>query len=523
MNYVMRILLCISNIIYLMLIRIFSLIRYKKPPNIPSITDFLLTISATELAKKIRERKYTSYDVVRTYIERIKEVNPYINAVVDDRYEEALAEAKNCDALLKSGNVDIVALKKQKPLYGVPLTIKEACPVKGLSHTGCTLAHRGRKAIADGEVVTMLRDAGAIPLCVTNSAEMCGGIDTYNFLYGRSYNPYDTRYTTGGSSGGEAALLGAGASLIGIGSDFAGSIRIPGLFCGIFGLKPTSKVIPARDHYPTNENENFHNCLSYGPMTRYADDLRLFMEMISTKSNIDLCLDEPVDWKQTKVYYQQNMGKSFGILSMSPDLEQCILKAADYFSKCGIHTQKIPMEWPASLLEMTIMQFLNVGKVDVLIDINNSKLEKSPMLEMIKAVFGLSHHTMSLLFFTLLQQYYNFPKRRKLHYLQKFKEFQETLQQLLGKNGLLIHPTFRITAPFPELVLGEVGNIPYCALFNVLGFPAVQVPMGLNKDRMPMGVQIIAAPYQDRLCLAAAKELEIAFGGWVPPSIEISD
>ncbi|EFN87923.1 Fatty-acid amide hydrolase 2 [Harpegnathos saltator] len=413
MNYVMRILLCISNIIYLMLIRIFSLIRYKKPPNIPSITDFLLTISATELAKKIRERKYTSYDVVRTYIERIKEVNPYINAVVDDRYEEALAEAKNCDALLKSGNVDIVALKKQKPLYGVPLTIKEACPVK--------------------------------------------------------------------------------------------------------------EVIPARDHYPTNENENFHNCLSYGPMTRYADDLRLFMEMISTKSNIDLCLDEPVDWKQTKVYYQQNMGKSFGILSMSPDLEQCILKAADYFSKCGIHTQKIPMEWPASLLEMTIMQFLNVGKVDVLIDINNSKLEKSPMLEMIKAVFGLSHHTMSLLFFTLLQQYYNFPKRRKLHYLQKFKEFQETLQQLLGKNGLLIHPTFRITAPFPELVLGEVGNIPYCALFNVLGFPAVQVPMGLNKDRMPMGVQIIAAPYQDRLCLAAAKELEIAFGGWVPPSIEISD
>ncbi|XP_014487209.1 PREDICTED: fatty-acid amide hydrolase 2-B-like, partial [Dinoponera quadriceps] len=192
MFYLLRIWIIVINVIYLTLDWIFSFIRYRKPVSIPPLKDTLLTISATELAQKIRDQHCTSYEVVRAYIERIKEVNPYLNAVVEDRYKIALAEAKNCDRLLEAGNVDIEKLKKQKPLFGIPFTVKESIPVKGLSHTGCTLAYKGRKATTDSFAVKMLRDAGAILLCVTNTPEMCGGLDSYNFLHGRSYNPYDT-------------------------------------------------------------------------------------------------------------------------------------------------------------------------------------------------------------------------------------------------------------------------------------------------------------------------------------------
>ncbi|XP_014479786.1 PREDICTED: fatty-acid amide hydrolase 2-B-like [Dinoponera quadriceps] len=146
---------------------------------------------------------------------------------------------------------------------------------------------------------------------------------------------------------------------------------------------------------------------------------------------------------------------------------------------------------------------------------------------MIKAIFGQSHHTMSLLYVALLDhvghRIYS-GKEMLRYYSQGFKEFQQKLQKLLGKNGVLIYPTFRNTAPFPELAFGELPNIVlYSSLVNVLGFPAVQIPMGLNSKGMPMGLQVIAAPYQDRLCLAVAKELETAFGGWVPPSISATN
>lgn len=179
-----------------------------------------------------------SEDVVRAYIQRIREVNPLINAVVEERFAAAIEEAKKADELIASAQT--IWLIKTYPLLGVPFTVKESCALKGAPLTGGSLPRRSVRASVDGEAVANLRASGCIPLLVSNTPEYCLSWESYNHVTGRTLNPYDSRRTAGGSSGGEGALIGAGASLFGVGSDVAGSIRVPSLFNGIFGHKPTA-------------------------------------------------------------------------------------------------------------------------------------------------------------------------------------------------------------------------------------------------------------------------------------------
>ena len=174
------------------------------------------------------------------------QVNPVINAVVDQMFDSALAEAADVDSALTS-HLESISISK-RPLLGVPLTVKEAFGVRGMSHTcgitrraGTRFVHhlfffkpqiRGNieetvfRAKDDAEAVRILREAGAIPLVVSNVPECCLWMETFNNVHGRTNNPYDTRRTSGGSSGGEGALVGAGASVIGLASDTAGQTRV---------------------------------------------------------------------------------------------------------------------------------------------------------------------------------------------------------------------------------------------------------------------------------------------------------
>lgn len=518
-----RIVLSILSVIRA-IFRPILLFLYKKPPSIPPITHSIYTLSATKLAKKIRQREITSYEVVQAYVTRIKQVNPFLNAVVDERFFAAIFEAKDHDEQLKAGKFDIETLEKEKPLYGVPITVKECCAVKGCSHTSGTLPRKGIKADHDAEVVEMLRNAGAIPLCVTNTPEMCAGFDSNNLLYGRTCNPYDTRFSPGGSSGGEGALLGAGASVIGVGSDLAGSIRVPAFLNGVFGHKPTSGLISNIGHLPYTEDKYFQKTLTIGPMTRYAEDLGLLMRVMTLKCNRDLRLDVPVDLKQMKIYYRQNLDRTFGALPMLPEIETCVLKAANHFARYGIRAEKLPIEWPTTIIEIAITGYLNMKEPpQLLIDANNLKNRKNSSVEMMKALFGLSQYTKQMILYAIpLETHFPFTDSEVSQYTKLADEIRQKLLDLLGDNGVFIYPTYR-NSLMSQLVTCEISTIAYCAIFNIMNFPAVHVPMGLNREGMPIGVQVIAAPYQDRLCLAVAKELEMAFGGWVPPSSSMRD
>ncbi|XP_044598793.1 fatty-acid amide hydrolase 2-B-like [Cotesia glomerata] len=491
-----------------------------KPASIPPSTDSLFDLTACELAKKIRLGQISSESVVEAYIERITEINPYLNAVVDDRFEDALREARHCDKMLEAGVVTPMQLQLEKPFYGVPFTVKESCSLKGLSYTAGTLALSGVKADGDSLVVKNMREAGAIPLCVTNTPELCFGFECTNPLYGTTVNPYDRRKTAGGSSGGEGALLGAGASIIGVGSDLSGSIRIPALFNGVFGHKPTPGIVPMEEYLPTVENNGFSQYGTFGPMTRFAEDLHMVLKVMTKNCKTNLRLDEPVDVKKLHVYYLEDIDNNFGVSSVDEDIRQSIRLAAQYFESCGAKISKPVIEELSDGCEIGAVKLFSWSSLPpILMHPDDPKIKVNPFLESIKAILGCSSHSISSIFVAIVREMNGFvPESRFSLYEEKYETLQKKLLTILDENSVLLFPTFVSSAPaVGQCALLTISGV-FCILCNILRLPATHVPMGLNKQGLPIGFQVIAAPHQDRLCLAVAKELEKAFGGWVPPT-----
>ena len=162
----------------------------------------------------------TCVEVIQAFIDRIHEVNPLINAVVADRFHEALEEARGIDKVLDSSELnDEKSVLMTKPLLGVPVTVKESLACKGFPHSAGLVDRKNTIATKNANVVENLLQAGAIPIAVTNCSELCMWWETANNVYGRTNNPYDTSKIAGGSSGGEGAIISAAGSVCGVGSD----------------------------------------------------------------------------------------------------------------------------------------------------------------------------------------------------------------------------------------------------------------------------------------------------------------
>lgn len=219
----------------------------------------------------------TSEQLVGAYIDRLKLANPFINAVCEDNYDEAIAEAKRIDEALQRQRTSGICddeLALNSPLCGIPVTIKESIAVKGKRNSCGLFARRDSYAREDAVLVAAVRRLGMIPIATSNVPEgTMYWADCRNPIYGRTLNPYDSSRITGASSGGEGALLGAGASLVGIGSDIGGSLRLPAHFCGIFSLKPSPWLLSSVGNYPSVKTFRLR-LFTLGPMTRYASDLR---------------------------------------------------------------------------------------------------------------------------------------------------------------------------------------------------------------------------------------------------------
>jgi fatty acid amide hydrolase len=234
--------------------------------------------SASEIARRIARKEISSAEVTRAFIARIEAVNPQLNAVVLPRFEAALIEASAADERLARG-------EELGPLHGVPITVKECFHVAGMPSTIGLDSTAQRKPIEkDGIAIARLRRAGAIVLGKTNLPQLMIWHESDNPVYGRTNNPWSLERTCGGSTGGEAAIVAARGSPLGIGNDLGGSIRVPCHFCGIHGLRPTSLRMPRSGSARTLRGfETF--ITQTGPMARYVEDLWPAMRVLSDQSD----------------------------------------------------------------------------------------------------------------------------------------------------------------------------------------------------------------------------------------------
>src|ERR1051326_8912584 len=238
----------------------------------PSLEDATLTrLSASELARRIAEGHLSSKEVVEAHIRRMEAVNPRLNAVVVPLFDQARAEASRADRLRRQGTL-------LGPLHGVPITLKEQFMVPGTPSSVGLMSHRSQLIKREGPLVKRLRQAGAIVLGKTNLSQLLLSVSgtCENPVYGRTNNPWDLERSPGGSSGGEAAIIAAGGSPLGLGGDHGGSIRVPAHFCGLYSLLPTARRLTNLDTAPYAEIAGQEATIAQPcPIARSARDLLL--------------------------------------------------------------------------------------------------------------------------------------------------------------------------------------------------------------------------------------------------------
>ncbi|XP_071558118.1 fatty-acid amide hydrolase 2-B [Temnothorax nylanderi] len=488
----------------------------------PPIKDLTLLYSATTLALKIRNRQLTSEDVVTSYIERIKEIQPILNCVVAERFEKALKEARICDELLKSQDAPSVEfLAKEKPLFGIPFTTKDCIAVENMQQTAGLVVRKNIVVDKDAEVIRLMKSAGAIPLALTNVSELAMWWESSNCLFGITKNPYNTRHIVGGSSGGEGCLQAAAGSPLGIGSDIGGSIRMPAFFNGIFGHKPSKGIVSNDGQYPSAHSYDQDQLLAIGPMCRYVQDLTLILKIIADKNADLLKLNQKVDISKIKLYYMEDDGGQYLISPVDPEIKAAMKRVVNYFEKAHkIKATKLNIKMLKKSTALWLANMACKDEKDFSYELTNRKGQLNIWLELIKWMLFMSNHTLIALFTAMFEKFgIKHGSEKHVRLMQQSKDLYQEFKDILGEDGVFLYPTHPTAAPMHHEPLCKPFNFSYTAIINVLGLPATSCPLGLNKQGLPIGIQVVAGLYQDHLTFAIAEELERGFGGWVPPAI----
>jgi fatty acid amide hydrolase 2 len=466
----------------------------------------LLSRSAIGLAAAIREGDLSSEEVVVAHIERAKRTHLRIHAVVADRYEAAIAEARACDRRRRSGG-------SLPPLMGVPCSIKECFALTGMPQSAGAVARRDFRASTDAPAVARLRAAGAVPIGVTNTSELCMWMESNNRLYGRTRNPYDPSRIAGGSSGGEGALVGAGASPFGLGSDVGGSIRMPAFFCGVFGHKPTSHVVPNDGQHPPMPKGP--GLLTTGPIARRAEDLWPLLQVLADPGALT---GDPaaVRLEGLCVLDVANNGR----LAVSNPLRAAQVAAAKALERRGASVRSFRSPIFRKSLEMWSALMKAAGGPTFGEQLGDGHGAVRPLRELLRWAVGRSPHTLPAIGLAAVEMLpaLRGDKARELCALAP--ALRAEIEAALGDRGVLLFPPYTRTAPRHNAPLLLPIQWMYTAVFNALELPVTQVPLGLDAHGLPLGVQVVGARGTDATTIAVARALEQDFGGWVPPALD---
>jgi fatty acid amide hydrolase 2 len=466
-------------------------------------TDELLATSAIGLALLVRRKKVSPVELVEAFTRRIEAENPEINAVVADRFELARDEAKAAtERLAKVDSSD-----ELPPFFGVPCTIKEGIAVEGMPNSAGVFARKHIRADRDAVVVRRLRDAGAIVLGVTNMAEGGMWLETDNRVYGRTTNPWDLSRIPGGSSGGEAAILATGASPFGIGSDIGGSIRIPAAFCGIFGHKPSGKLVPNAGYWPDVPGA-LDEFLCTGPMTRSAEDLWPVLDVMSA-GKLEGHPDD-IDLREVTVYPVEE----FGSINVRPEARRAVRRASVALQTRGARVAELRTRGlDKSFLIWSAMMEEEAAGLEYTEVLGNGE-RISVVRELLRWRAPDRRHTIQALIVAAVDSLAKRIPAPIATYSRAGKQLRADLEAELGPRGVLLCPPYSRAAPRHFEPLRTPFDFVCTAIFNSLGFPVTQVPVGFDAAGLPLGVQVAGRRGADALTIAVARALEVDLGGF---------
>jgi fatty acid amide hydrolase 2 len=502
-----------------------------------------MLLSATKLSAAFEAGTLSSVYVTECYIRHIQRINPFLNALVYELYDEAREQARAADAKWAAWRKNARASAKPHWLTGVPCTIKECIHVKGCPNTS---GHPRRKHIvsaSDSATVARLRAAGCVFLGLTNVSELCMWMEANNKVYGITCNPYDTRRLVGGSSGGEGAAVAACFSAFGLGSDVGGSIRMPAFFNGVYGYKASAHLIPNRGQHP-GARAKINHLLTTGPLCRFAEDLLPLSKALAEGGFLEdahaftPCPPLPAtihanlhNVSTVRNHQQHNNAVTsasrvavppkkklrvfaitdFGLLlvPVAESQKQAVLRVAAHLEQrydadviiLNIRDpsqnrpvpgkEQVPKDW--NLFKLTLPMWTAHMTHDKnersFIDFMSEGSMEGPIEpygELLKWIFGKSAHTamsVGLCVIEKTDEIFNSNARRDEQLRIGF-QFREALQRELGDDAIIICPTY----PFPAPKHHEPTWMPfqwqYTAAFNISQSPAINLPVW---DNVPCG------------------------------------
>ena len=459
----------------------------------------MLKKSIIQLQDHLISKEISCLELLNIHIEHVKKWNPHLNAMVEDRFLEAQRQAKKLD--------DIGDFETQ-PLAGIPCTIKECFALQKMPQSSGLYTRRHIRSTTNAPVVQKILDAGAIPMGVSNLSELCMWMESNNTVYGRSNNPYDLRCTTGGSSGGEGALVGCGGSPFGLGSDIGGSIRMPAFFNGVYGHKCSSMLIENTGQYPIASNEA-QRYLCTGPISRTAQDLPLLISVMSGQK-IDKA---DIDWSKMKVYSIRSDGR----IPVQEELQETQFQLLQWCQSKGARTEEIQIPELRCSAEIWSGALEAAGGPTFEELLWDEKGNKSLLIEFIKLFVRRSKHTFPALGLTGLERIAKLLPNQLEHFLELQKILRKKLDDILDQDTLLLYPSHGCVAPRHKKSLFVPIRWSYTAILNVMELPVTQIPLGLNQNGLPLGVQLVGGYGNDSLTIGAAISIEKQYRSWQPP------
>lgn len=479
--------------------------------------------SATELAKLIREGKATSSDIVKEHLEQIKKHNIKLNALISVFEEEALQEASLYDREAREG-------KYRGALHGVPITIKEQFWIKGKKSNTNFKMLKDFVAPEDAVIVDRIKKSGAIILGQTNVPKNLLDYQVAGDIYPEGKNPYDTDYSPGGSTGGGAAALAAGLTPLELGGDFGGSIRVPANFCGLYGMKPTEKTVPSHGNIPLAKNANTFivHMVQAGPLARTIDDVELLWKIIVGPHESDRNIPD-INWKHKTNNslndYKIAWTDGWPGFETSNLTQNTIKSLVEKLSEAGFSIEKnIPDN---TLHQDSLKTFVGIfpyiiaqGTPWIVRTIIKKQLY-SGFLKGIKKEFPYLKESMNKGFKFNANHYGEMMLQRSL-ITQRWENFFKNYDFLICP--VAFGPAYKRCKIGSKLKYDGKEMIyinytwPYVACFNASGNPSITIPLGLNDEGLPIGVQIVGKYWSEPELIHFAKQIAPLTAGFVQPN-----